>query len=187
MQEIPKRGVKDVLKKIVSKVGDAEKTFHGNLGRNVLDAADKAGSKLPKFLSPEEFTQADMDNAMKIWKQQGTGKIGNQPTGKPYSQGGDMGKYEFFGQFNPKKSTKGDYVNKPSGDGVVHDPYTAMKYTAYAKKWGAGIPKDNLVMRRADPSKGEIAAGRAISIGAAAGGTAASAHSYWTNKKNEKK
>jgi hypothetical protein len=188
MREIEKKGFKDVIKKVVDAASSAEKKFHGNLGRGALDAADKAGSKLPKSLSPEEYSQADMDKAMNIWKNQGMGKIGNQPTGKPYSQGGDMGKYEFFGQFNPKKNTKGDYVNKPSEDGgIVHDPYTAMKYTAYAKKWGNGIPKDNLVMRREPPSKGEIAAGRAISTGSALGYGAAKAHSYWTDKKNEQK
>jgi hypothetical protein len=81
---------------------------------------------------------------------------------------------------------KDNYVEKPSEDaGIVHDPYTAMKYTAYAKKWGKGMPKDNLVMRRPDPSKGEIAAGRAISTGSALGYGAAKAHSYWTDKKNE--
>jgi hypothetical protein len=166
MQEPQRKGIKDLFKKVVKGVGDAERTFHGNLGRDVLDAADKAGSKLPKFLSPEEYSQGDMDKAMKIWKEQGMGKIGNKPSGdhymnkpkgdnhmgKPYSMGGDMGKYEFFGQFNDNK-----------------------------------IPKDNLVMRREPPSKGEIAAGRAITIGGAAGTTAAGAHSYWTNKKNEQK
>lgn len=190
MQEIQRKGLKDLFKKIVKSASDAEKSFHGNVGRQALDAADYAGSKLPKALSPEEYSQADMDKAMKIWKEQGMGKIGKKPDGdrfmnkpngdhymekpkgdhymnkpkgdyvrkiedpegwgKPYSQGGEMGKYEFFGQFNNNKT-----------------------------------PKDNLVMRREPPSKGEIAAGRAITGGSALGYGAAKAHSYWTDKKNE--
>ncbi len=185
MQEIQRKGLKDLFKKVVKSASDAEKTFHGNLGRDALDAADRVGSKLPRALHPDEYSPEDMDKAMNIWKSQGMGKIGNNSTGKPYSMGGDMGKYEFFGQFNPKKNTKGDYVNKPSGDGVVDDTYTAMKYTNYAKKWGNGMSKDNLVMRREPPSKGEIAAGRAITGGSALGYGAAKAHSYWTDKKNE--
>jgi hypothetical protein len=184
MREIEKKGFKDVIKKVVDAASSAEKKFHGNLGRGALDAADYAGSKLPKSLSPEEYSQADMDKAMNIWKNQGMGKIGNQPTGKPHSMGGNMGKYEFFGQFNDKKKPKGDYVSKPSDDGVVEDTYTAVKYSALAKKL-KDMNKDNFVMRRADPSKGEIAAGRAISTGAALGTGAAKAHSYWTDKKNE--
>ena len=187
MQEPQRKGLKDLFKKIVKKVSDTEKTIHGNMGRDALDAADNLGERLPRFLKPDsdDVNPKDMAKAMEIWRTQGMGKIGNNSIGKPYSMGGDMGKYEFFGQFNPKKGTKGDYVNKPSGDGVVDDTYTAMKYSAFAKKMLEN--QKPIMLNRLPPSKGEIAAGRAITTGAALGTGAAKAHSYWTDKKNEKK
>lgn len=182
MQEPQRKGLKDLFKKIVKSASETEKTFHGNLGRNALDAADKAGSKLPKALSPEEYSQADMDAAINIWKNQGMGKIGNQPTGKPYSMGGDMGKYEFFSQFNDKKKPKGNYPNKPSEQRDLIRKQGISGFPDFDK-----ADSFNGVLRREPPSKGEIAAGRAITTGAALGTGAAKAHSYWTDKKNEKK
>jgi hypothetical protein len=169
MQEPQRKGIKDLFKKIVKGASDAEKTIHGNLGRDVADAADRLGKKLPKFLSPEEYDQSDMDKAMDIWKKQGMGKIGNQPKGDKYMT-----------------KPKDNYVTKPNDGEYVNDPYTAMKYSAFAKKL-KDTNKDNLVMRREPPSKGEIAAGRAITTGGILGTGAAKAHSYWTDKKNEKK
>jgi hypothetical protein len=174
MREPQKKGIKDIFKKIKESVSGAERTFHGNLGREALDTADKLGTKLPKALQPEEYSPDDMAKAMKAWKEQGMGKIGNQPNfGKGYRNP------DYYTSDHLSKMTKGnrDYITKSD------DPYTMMKYGEMAKK----ISKQNFVEMRPSPSKGEIAAGRAITTGGILGTGAAKAHSYWTNKKNEKK
>lgn len=160
MQEPQRKGIKDIFKKIKEGVSGAERTFHGNLGRDVLDTADRLGKKLPKALQTEEYSPEDMAKAMKVWKEQGMGKIGNQPKGD-----------KMMSKPIPNYITKSD------------DPYTMMKYGEMSKK----ILKQNLVEMRPSPSKGEIAAGRAITTGGILGTGAAKAHSYWTDKKNEKK
>lgn len=171
MQESQRKGLKDLFKKIVKKVGDTEKTIHGNMGRSAIDAADNLGERLPRFLKPDsdDVDPKDMVKAMEIWRTQGMGKIGNQPKGDRYMN-----------------KTRDNYVTKPSNDEhMVEDTYTAMKYSAFAKKM---LENQNPIMfNRLPPSKGEIAAGRAITTGAALGTGAAKAHSYWTDKKNEKK
>lgn len=185
MQEPQRKGLKDLFKKIVKKVSDTEKTIHGNMGRDAMDAADNLGERLPRFLKPDsdDVNPKDMAKAMEIWRTQGMGKIGNQPnSGKGYRHPD----YYTSDHLDKMAKKNRDYVTKPSNDEyIVEDNYTAMKYSAFAKKMLEN--QKPIMLNRLPPSKGEIAAGRAITTGAALGTGAAKAHSYWTDKKNEKK
>lgn len=181
MYEAPKKGMKDFLKKIGEKISNAEKDFHGNVGRGALNAADKLGSKLPKFLQPEDSVDPkDMARAMEAWKNHGTGKIGNDPNfGKGYRSpeyynGDHMSK---MADLNNKAKAKKNYVEK-------YEESPTRKFDV--RDYMSNEPMNGKFVK-APPSKGEIAAGRAISIGYLGGGGAAAAHSYWTNKKNENK
>lgn len=183
MRESQRKGFRDVLKKIVDAASDAEKNFHGNLGRDVLGAADKLGSKLPKALSPEEYSAEDMKNAMELWKNQGLGKIGNKPDADRISR--NKAYFDSNNYDTPKKQR--DLI-RDRGIASFPEYNKADKVDGVMSNWKKQM-EENMkpIPSRVPPTQAEVAAGRAVTLGGAAGASAAAAHSYWTQKKNESK
>jgi len=183
MQEPQKKGIREILKKIKEGVSGAERTFHGNLGRGVLDAADKLGSKLPKALQPDEYSPEDMTKAMQIWKEQGMGKIGNKPDADRISR--NKAYFESNNYDTPKKQR--DLIRN-RGISSFPDYNKSDKVDGVMSNWRKQMEENmNPYPSRVPPTQAEIAAGRSVTLGGAAGASAAAAHSYWTQKKNENK
>jgi len=158
MREIERKAsdkLKDFISRVGKKIGEAESNMAGGIGRSankmasgVESMAERLKSK-PKQEGPS-YSQADMDKAMEIWKEQGMGKIGNKP--------------------------KGDkMMNKPIPDYITNsnDPYSMMKYGEMSKK----ILKQNYVEKRPYTSA-ERKLGRDIRDTAMFGGLAGEAINY---------
>lgn len=159
MREIEKKAsdkLREFIGRVGKKIGEAESNMAGGIGRSankmasgVEDLAERLKSK-PKQQGPS-YSQEDMDKAMEIWKNQGLGKIGNQP-----------------------KADK--YMSKPIPDYITKsdDPYTMMKYGEMSKK----ILNQNFVEKRKPYTSAERKLGRDIRDTAMFGGLAGEAINY---------